>query len=1113
MASLGNRGLRLAFWLLLVVFLTSTLMGTPLIRAAGPNYVLVGYVTQPSGGPALPGVTVDLMSQATHTVYTTTTLPGTSGQFKFTLTNTQGALAPGWWGVWVPPQANDSLIGCTPCAVQPQNPNPVFAYQSAQSLTSSISPVEITGVGLAAYNAVLTGTVNYLGSPYPGAIVQLLNPTYDNFALCNNTTTASGTFSLRVPMGTYVFEAIIPGPTAYYNYTKVVVNSGSKALGTINVNNYIVSGTEYLSSNPSARVPNGGNVTLYDPYNGYIYSAPTYPGGYYAIGSYSNFSSGGKQPFDVILSPTDFGTAYYPISVGPAGGLVRNVYLTPIAPPARYLTTLNFSQINTTRGTGSLAVSTQATLLNDSTIPILANTSVGQIWAQLGLDFDHSTNFASASWPAVANWINSTGPFFPAVQAGTSVNGTLFAQPSTGYTFTNSTTCSGSCGLTSAATISLGWSQSYRLNGTIPAGRDRYSIGFSFRHPTNSESINYTVVLPAGFSLAAGAQVPANTKLVPDAEGTWTTFTLVSQPSPTAGGTASFTIVKYTNVTANVNVTASSFTFSTHNVLNSTHGNYTAILGPNEVASFTGLNSTFPAGTNGTRFAWVWGDGGSNTTGSPSINHTYAVSHPYPYNGTLTVTSSGGLTNSTTFYVWVAQGPAVANITTNATASEGKKTSSGTYYLMLNWSRNLQLNASLSTSTISSGSGAPADVISVASWTVVAHSYNRTANYSWSAGVNPFSNLTLPLLGAGLYLSNGTIGSVRVPFLGWQYTVTLTVWDAAGFQSTTTLNLLVRDTQRPIASFQLLNSNGGVITGSGVVEGTNQTAMVQFNARNSTDPNNGTVVRYVWNVTNNQSGYARRLPLQSSTPSYLPAATPYPRLWLAPSVRPYNVNLTITDRAGNVAYTTGTVTVSVNSVTRPIMKASNLTGPGTLTAGSSYTYWVNVTTGGGTQAVAQNVTVNWYTLAPNGGGSPSYIVSNHSVQFYNYTSPGVPNSAPFATGTTTLTYNQTIRALIHWTPSTSGNFVLYANVTASNEFAGSYPSGPQITQKSITVNPNPLTLALEYGAIAAVAIVVIVLLIIFYRRRVSRGTTKPSSSRSGLIRGKRPADEDDEDEN
>jgi hypothetical protein len=914
-------------------------------------------------------------------------------------------------------------------------------------------------------------------------------------------------------MGTYVLQTIVPGPTSYYNYTRVVVSSGSHALGVISVNNYIVSGSEYLSSNPSARVPNGGNVTLYDPYNGYIYSAPTYPGGYYAIGSYSNFSAGGHQLFDVILSPIGYGTVYYPLSVGGAGGVVRNVYVSPTAPPAQYQTTLNFSQVNTTRGTGSLAVTTQATLQNDSTIPILANTSVGQIWAQLGLDFDHSTNFVSTNWAQVADWINSTGPFFPAVQAGATVNGTLFLQPTTGYTFTNSTTCSGTCGLTSAATISLGWSQSYKLNGTIPAGRNQYSIGFSFRHPTNSEAINYTVVLPAGFSLAAGTQAPTDSKLVPDAQGTWTSFTLVAQPSPTPGGTASFTIVKYTNVTANVNVTSSAFTFSTHNVLNSTHGNFTVVVGPGEAASFTGINSTFPAGTNGTNFAWVWGDGGSNSTSSPSINHTYAVSHTYPYNGTLTVTSSGGLTNSTTFHVWVAQGPVVANITTNATAGEGRTTSAGTYYLMLNWSRNLQLNASMSTSTIATGPMIPPGVISVASWTIVSHNYNKTANYSWSANVDPFSNLTLPFLGAGYYLSNGTVGSVRVPFLGWQYNVTLTVWDAAGYQASTTLVILVKDTQKPLASFQLLNGGSKVISGSGVIEGANHTALVQFDARNSTDPNNGTVVKYVWNVTNNQTGFARRMPLQTATPPYQATASPYPRLWLVPSTRAYNVNLTITDRAGNVAWATGTVTISINSTTRPIMKASNLTGPSTLTAGSSYMYWVNVTTGGGTLAVAQNVTVNWYTLSPSGGGSPSYIVSNHSVQFYNYTSPGIPNSAPFASGTISLSYNQTVRAVIHWTPSTSGNFILYANVTATNEFAGDYPSGPQIAQMSITVNPNPLTLALEYGAIAAVAVVVIVLLIIFYRRRVARGTTKgSSSSRSGLIRGKRGSDEDEDDE-
>jgi hypothetical protein len=238
-----------------------------------------------------------------------------------------------------------------------------------------------------------------------------------------------------------------------------------------------------------------------------------------------------------------------------------------------------------------------------------------------------------------------------------------------------------------------------------------------------------------------------------------------------------------------------------------------------------------------------------------------------------------------------------------------------------------------------------------------------------------------------------------------------------------------------------------------------------------------------------------------------------PGKWLSAQVKPYNVNLTVWDLNGNHAYTNQSLTVSANITFRPLMAADNLTAPATLTAGTSYTIWVNVTVGGGPQAVANNVTVTFYTLSPSGAGSRSVVGgSPGSVQFYQYTG-GVVNATPFATGVIpTLAHNKTVRAEISWNPGSTGNFDLYANVSATNEYAGDYLNGPQTVLVPVTVNPNPTTQLLIDVGIAAAAIAAI-LVIVFLLRRRSRKTTSPkSSSRSGLERKSRNEDDDEDDD-
>jgi hypothetical protein len=1115
--SLRNAAVRVALWGLIAVLLLSAIL--PLTAASSSTtYTLYGYVHQPSPTSPIPaGVTVDLISSATGQTYATTTTTG--GQFVFSSATNAPALAPGSWGVWVPTQTNASLAGCGPygCAILPPTTAPQYLYQSSGNLTSGgTSFVTIRDVDVLQYNATINGTVTYAGSAARGATVELLDASYNNLVLVSNGTNARGAYTMEAPAGTWVLKTIYPGPTVRYNVSRITVPAFGAVHQNIVIQDYLIQG--YLSATNGA-VTTSGNVTVYDPANGYIYSSPTPPGGFYSFGSYRNFTTAGPQTFDVFLSATNYSTVWYETTVANGSTVTKNVVTTPAATSQResYATTLNFAGFNSTLGTGSLSVYTNATLGNNTIFPTLANATVGQLWSQLGLDFSHGLTLVDTSVPAVLSWINSTGAFFPAIQAGTSINGTTFTtsygsggQPL--YNFRASTPCSTTnCGPSSTASLTLNYSAQYPLSGSVVAKSPAYTISFSVLHPSWFGTYIYNVILPVGFILQAGTAAPAGTSLTATGPGgTWSSFAVTSLPYSASYTTVTLPILKAGNVTAIVNVTGSNFAFSKANVLNATNGNYTVVLGQYENATFSAINSVYGAGTNGSLFHWNFGNGQfQNVTNSSyaTTNYTKATLTT-PYQGSLTIRSSGGRTNTTRFMVWVVPPNDVqANISDNATGHQ-VRSADGVRYLYVNASTTLFFNATKSSANVSHPN--LPGVLSIAYFTATSTTFKQTANYSTSQNAYFGTNFTVLFSGAGArYLQNTTVNGVTIPFLGWQYWVNLTVFDGGGFSSKASIMVLVNDTQKPKPAFSLLSSNGRYITGGSITEGTNFTAQVLLNGANSSDPNNGSVVRYLWNITNsgNSTFHFKNITQNAAPPSYkFPGRVP---VWLAPQSTPYLINLTATDRAGNKAWTTQSLTVAVNATTRPIMAANNLTGPSSVTVGNSVSYWVNVTTGGGSKAVALNVTVTFYLLPPSGLGSHNVIVSPSDVKWYNYSSPGVVNTTLSYTGTyPSLAYNKTVRAQISWTPGPTGNWNLYANVSAQNEFSGDYINGPQTAVLAISVNQSPLTVYLEYGIIAAVAVVVVVLLFILYRRRRSRA--RPSGGKAGLERGsKRDRSKDD----
>lgn len=1110
---MGYRAPQAALWALVALLLVGGLAALPGAWAAStPTYTLTGWVEQPGTFAPVPaGVTVDLISQATHATYTATTQSSggvPSGQFTFTAANTGGSLAPGWWTVTVPPQARLHLVGCNPCAILPRSLTATATLVNTTALTTAKYPITISNVQALTYNTTIFGNATNGATPAVNASVQLLAGQYASMVLANATTNRTGAFNFTAPWGTWVLRTTLPSSPSRFDFQQVIV-AGTRMTVNPAISAYLTYGHVNQASAPAAHVPNGGNATVVDltNYNLYSYSVPQ--GGFYAIGSYPfNFSGATAQQFDVVLSLVGYAPAWYPLNVSPANptgtGNPHDVLAAAEpTPPAYYNTSLLYGP-----GFNNLSVYTNASLQGGAVFPDLPNASLGQLWGQLALDTSHNLTFSSGNLATIYSWANRQGPFFPAFQAGTTVNSVpLYAN--TTYAFTPTSTCAGGCGLSSAATLGFAWQAKYNTTTHVGTALKNYTLMFNFKHPTHAQAYNYTVQLPPGYVLSAGTQQPAGATLVPAGPGgTWTKFIVVSKPYSSPSTLGTFPIVKYGNISANVNISVSNFAFSVKNVLNSTRGNYTVIVGSGENVTFSGVNSTFPPGTNGTLYKWTYGDSSPVYTSSmPTAYHTYAAFGKYL--GSLTVTSSGNYKSTTNFTVYAGNLAPVAVISTNATKILN---ANGENYTLINWSTTLHFNASLSDSTLYPS--APVDgVISIANWSITSHGFTAPpANYTAGQRAYFGTNDTYRFTGAGYYLTGTTIKGVAVAFTGWQYNVSVTVWDGGGHRANASMVVLVRDTQKPVPVVTVLDSKGHTVSASGLIEAANQTAEVQLAAANSTDPNNGSIVWYNWTIKNTGNSSVNVHNNQSALAGF--KIPPKPMYWLAPQAKAYTVNLTVTDRAGNTAYKTATVPINPNASLRPVLSVGNVTAPSTMTDGSTYTVWVNVTNTIGQNSTAEGVAVLFYLLPPSGSGSPIAIGgSPGSVKFFNYTSNTTTNATPFATGSASLKWNHTVRAEISFTPARQGSWSLWVNATATNEFPQSYKSGANTAHVAVQLNANPLTTYEEIAAIAAVAVLVIVAVyFLVYRPRMKGGaTTSTTSGKRGLERGG-GKDEDEEDE-
>lgn len=941
-----------------------------------------------------------------------------------------------------------------------------------------------------------------------------------NGTLYANYTTPTASFTLsNVPMGSWTMYTFGVNQTSgvynRYNYTSVSVVS--PVIKTVNWKNvtlqdYLIWG---VISTPDGLLNNATNVTIFDErsHAAYLdYIAPT-GSPYYQAGLYPNDlgASGASQSFVAFVSPQGYSGAFHNLTVNSSSSEVEFSPAVNQVPSTVIMTNVSFTNIS------KITVKSVADLNSGGTFSQLPNASIGNLWSQLGLDFnDSNLGVNHAAFDKFVTWLNSSGPIYPAQAEGLALNSSVF-EDNGAYTF-NAPSFSSNEYYYSSNGLSYSTEKNYVRSTWAYSNASSYYINFDFNYPLSHQNLTYNFNLPQGYVLANGTKAPKGTTLVPSgpvgAVGRlWTSFTLEPQYYTQQTGTMNVTIDKIANVTAIVNVSSSNFAFSHKNVINQTLGNYSVIVGKGQNVSFTSSHSLIPPTMNVTSYTWNFGDGTIQNSTNTTVYHTYT--NGGVFNGTLKLIASGGTANTTKFVVYVSDVPPVANISLNDTHSVVVKP--GLAYVYVNWSQSLKLNATGSTDVINSETSRPGN-ISVASWNISAGTTKNLYNYTVANGSNVFSNFSFQFLGTGgVYYKHGTTipgAGLTVNLTGWRYRVELTEWDAGGNRANATLWVLVNDTQKPIAIGAIQTANRVNITG-GLVEGPNGTIEVKLVDKWSYEPNNGTLESYSWYVTNSAGTNISNCYINATKKCYWNSTTDTVfSLYLEASTGTYNFTLNVTTLADKSGNTTYPVTVAQNLTVRPVLTVSNLTAPTSMTDGTSYTIWANVNNTGFSTSIGRNITIAFYLTASDGttgrtniGGSPS------SVKWYGYTSGSVNSSYTYTDVLPVLKANESYRAEITYTPSTTGSLELWANGTAQNEFVGEYKGGANVAHFSVTINANPLTQDLEYAAIGIAIVVILVAAVLFWRRRQA-GPVSKKDKKQGKQDSKKeqPKEEESEEE-
>jgi len=416
--------------------------------------------------------------------------------------------------------------------------------------------------------------------------------------------------------------------------------------------------------------------------------------------------------------------------------------------------------------------------------------------------------------------------------------------------------------------------------------------------------------------------------------------------------------------------------------------------------TFTSTGTEDPNG-NPVTYTWDFGDSTTaETTIEKEINHTFAASND-DITVEMTARDAGGLSNSTTLTVKVDGTPPVVAATSSISPISGIVYAAQNEQIVFN----------------SSASSDNTDFI---------------RSYFWWFGDG---DTALVLAGENQSVIK-SFSDVKT------YNVRLNVTDVVGnYRNSTVFKVQINDTEGPTISFLLLDDKFANAAGS-VKENTT----AYFNASETTDNVDVAAnLTFVWDFGDGSNATGMNV-------SHMYTA-----------IGSYDINLTVTDSAGNTNNLVKTVVV--RAANRPDLSIVSVKfDPTEFDQGSTGKIMVNITNNG--EANATSVTITAYTVDIDGNekeiGSTTTITINGSA-------------------VNQLEVGQIATAEIDWKPGETGNFTIKIVVSTPDEISATATNN--VYTDVLSVSPSSMQTIMTW--ILLFALIIAVLLLVIFKNRLS----------------------------
>ena len=641
-------------------------------------------------------------------------------------------------------------------------------------------------------------------------------------------------------------------------------------------------------------------------------------------------------------------------------------------------------------------------LNSDGNIEALGN-DVSNVWLQIDMKFgngDGKINQTEVN--RSVEWYNSIGPEFVTTAGFFTINGTAYVSDANLSNYK----------VTVEPSVGVG------DNGTNVTDMGKMWINTTVLYTSAAnigEQKDYNAELMAAqdtvgadtidntyeIALPSGFELVDNTS----ANSVVTGYTTISIDPATGSGTdaVSMTLEKSGTPVVHAGVQASDSVYTV-----SEDSNISYIVKKGAEVTFSAAGTEDPNG-NPVTYTWDFGDGTTVTTSDKKVNHTYSVSSTET-KVKLTATDVGGLSNSTNLSVKVDGTAPTVKASSSITAIGGIIYAAQNEQIVFNSSECYDGIASSSTKD------------------------GFIKSYFWWFGDND-SALVLSGENQSVVKSFSEVG---------RYPVYLNVTDVVGNSENDTdpvFTVVVNDTEAPSISFVVLDDM--FIDAAGSIK---ENTTAYFNASATSDNvDTAADLTFVWDFGDGSNGTGMNV-------SHMYTA-----------IGSYDVNLTVTDTAGNS--NTLTKTIVVRAANRPDLSIVSVNfEPAQFEQGSTGKILVNITNNG--EANASSITVTAYTVDIDGNekeiGSTTTITVNGSTI-------GQLEVGKIAT------------AEIDWKPSETGNFTIKIVVSTPNEVSATATNNAY--SDVISVTPSSMQTILTWVVLFALIIAVLVLVI--FKNRLS----------------------------